>query len=64
MINNQVSKGSVNNYGMGLTIIDSLDTLYIMEMKSEFDDATKWVDSELNFGRTVRYLLFNFLSKK
>lgn len=34
----------------GATIVDALDTLYIMEMFEEFDSATDWVDKNLNFN--------------
>ncbi|KAF2077591.1 hypothetical protein CYY_001132 [Polysphondylium violaceum] len=34
-----------NWFGLGLTIIDSLDTLLIMEMKDEFIQAREWVES-------------------
>lgn len=33
---------------MGLTIIDSLDTIYIMNLKEQFDEAREWVKSGLN----------------
>lgn len=33
----------------GATIVDALDTLYIMEMFEEFDAATDWVDKNLDF---------------
>lgn len=34
----------------GATIVDALDTLYIMEMFEEFDVATDWVEKNLNFN--------------
>lgn len=34
----------------GATIVDALDTLYIMEMFDEFDAATDWVEKNLNFN--------------
>eukprot|EP00117_Sycon_ciliatum_P044095 scpid39647/ scgid31854/ Mannosyl-oligosaccharide 1,2-alpha-mannosidase IB; Mannosidase alpha class 1A member 2; Processing alpha-1,2-mannosidase IB len=36
---------------MGATIVDSLDTLHIMEMTEEFERAKKWVTNELNFDQ-------------
>ena len=37
--------------GMGMTLLDSLDTLWLMGMKEEFDDATEWVRHNLNFNK-------------
>tara|TARA_R110002050_G_scaffold79403_1_gene169762 strand:- start:1773 stop:1940 length:168 start_codon:yes stop_codon:yes gene_type:complete len=37
--------------GLGATIVDSLDTLWIMEMKEEFAEAREWVKTSLDFGR-------------
>ena len=34
----------------GATIVDALDTLYIMDMKEEFEHARKWVAMSLNFN--------------
>jgi len=36
--------------GLGATIIDSLDTLWIMDMKDEFNRAQNWVATKLNFN--------------
>lgn len=39
-----------NNWGsMGVTLVDSLDTLWLMGLKDEFNDATKWVKQSLSF---------------
>uniref|UniRef100_A0A672FQ56 alpha-1,2-Mannosidase n=1 Tax=Salarias fasciatus TaxID=181472 RepID=A0A672FQ56_SALFA len=37
----------------GATIVDALDTLYIMEMFEEFDAATDWVEKNLDFNVRV-----------
>lgn len=43
--------GSSNNWmAMGLTIIDSLDTLWLMGMRDEFDEAREWVAKNLQFA--------------
>ncbi|KAJ9464997.1 Mannosyl-oligosaccharide 1 [Diplonema papillatum] len=34
--------------GMGLTLIDSMDTLWLMGLKQEFSDAASWVDQEFD----------------
>ncbi|KAM4521816.1 mannosyl-oligosaccharide 1,2-alpha-mannosidase IA [Odontesthes bonariensis] len=43
---------SSNLFGriQGATIVDALDTLYIMEMFDEFDSATAWVEKNLDFN--------------
>lgn len=42
-------------FGLGLTIIDSLDSLYIMDMKKEYEEAKNWVENslDLNLNRDV-----------
>lgn len=35
--------GQDNWGGMGVTLVDSLDTLWIMGMKDEFNEAKEWV---------------------
>ena len=42
---------------MGATIIDALDTLYIMGMKDEYVKARDWVAENLDFGKMVRFFL-------
>ena len=37
--------------GLGATILDSLDTLWLMGMKEEYQQARDWVASELNFTK-------------
>lgn len=39
----------------GATIVDALDTLYIMEMYDEFEAATEWVEKNLDFNM-VRFI--------
>lgn len=45
-----ISKGAQNWFGLGLTLIDSLDTLYIMNLDEEFELAKEWVTTKLNFS--------------
>lgn len=41
----------------GATIVDALDTLYIMDMKEEFEHARKWVAMSLSFNHvSIIYL--------
>jgi hypothetical protein len=39
--------GKDQNNGIGITLIDSLDTLWIMDMKKEFWEARDWVRDQL-----------------
>lgn len=42
----------------GLTIVDSLDTMLIMNLKEEFAEAREWVKESLNFEKDVFVNLF------
>ncbi|KAL1268024.1 hypothetical protein QQF64_033387, partial [Cirrhinus molitorella] len=44
---------STNIFGnsqMGATIVDALDTLYIMGLHDEFKDGQEWIEQNLDFG--------------
>mmetsp|Transcript_9909 Transcript_9909/g.14604 ORF Transcript_9909/g.14604 Transcript_9909/m.14604 type:complete len:533 (-) Transcript_9909:126-1724(-) len=43
---------------MGLTLVDSLDTLLIMGLTDKFNDAREWVKTSLNFDQDVEVNLF------
>ncbi|CAO2206226.1 unnamed protein product [Urochloa humidicola] len=46
------SKTGVNSFGgLGATLVDSLDTLYIMGLKEEFKKARDWVAESLDFDK-------------
>ena len=49
---------AVASYGMGLTIVDSLDTLHLMNLTAEFDLAVEWVRTGLRFGEQEDVNLF------
>ena len=38
------------NTALGATIVDGLDTLWIMDLKDEFQAGRDWVASQLNFA--------------
>lgn len=38
----------------GATIVDALDTLYVMEMYEDFEMATEWVEKNLDFNVVSR----------
>ena len=40
---------SVLRFNLGLTLIDSLDTMLMMNLKEEFGEARSWVEGNLNF---------------
>ncbi len=47
--------GTNNNWlGLGLTIVDSLDTLWIMDLKADFKRARDWVAKNLDFNKVSR----------
>lgn len=39
--------------GLGATLVDSLDTLWLMGLKDEFQKARDWIVNELNFNRSA-----------
>ena len=41
---------SQNWFGLGLTLIYSLDTMYIMGLTDEFEEAKDWVGESLDFS--------------
>ena len=45
-----ISKGAQNWFGLGLTLIDSLDTMLVMNLQDEFEEAKEWVSSNLSFS--------------
>ncbi|KAL6662100.1 hypothetical protein ACP70R_001484 [Stipagrostis hirtigluma subsp. patula] len=53
------SKSGVDSFGgLGATLIDSLDTLYIMGLKDEFQKARVWVAESLNFDKDYEASVF------
>jgi len=44
--------------GLGATIIDSLDTLWIMDLKEEFGRARDWVATEFNLNKPYEASVF------
>lgn len=42
----------------GATIVDALDTLYIMEMYDDFNEATEWVEKNLDFNVNAEVSVF------
>jgi flagellar motor protein MotB len=50
--------GTDNWGGMGVTLVDSLDTLWVMGLKDEFNDAKKWVAASLSFDHAGQVSVF------
>ncbi|CAH2050579.1 unnamed protein product [Thlaspi arvense] len=53
------SKTGVDSFGgLGATLIDSLDTLYIMGLKEQFQRAREWVANSLDFNKNYDASVF------
>jgi hypothetical protein len=50
--------GSNNWGGLGTTLVDSLDTLYLMNMTTEFKQARDWVESSLSHDKMKAVSVF------
>lgn len=48
------------NSQLGATIVDALDTLYIMGLHEEFKDGQEWIEQNLDFGVVSSHLVFSF----
>lgn len=40
---------------MGATIVDAIDTLYIMGLMNEFNDAREWIINSFNMKQAVSH---------
>ena len=51
---------------MGLSIVDSIDTMWLMGLDDEYKKARDWIDQNLQFDHNVSPLLFSssFLSNR
>ena len=58
-----VSKTGRNWMGAGLaaTIVDSLDTLWIMGLRDEYKKARDYVEEKLNFDKVSFFYFFIYL---
>ncbi|KAH8866665.1 Mannosyl-oligosaccharide 1,2-alpha-mannosidase IB [Schistosoma japonicum] len=45
---------------LGASLIDGLDTLYIMNMDKEFDAAVEWIEMNLDFNKPTIVSVFEF----
>lgn len=53
-----ISKSYAEWFGLGLTIMDALDTMWILGLMDEFAEAREWVEKELSFDKNVDVNLF------
>lgn len=53
-VNPLTCKGSDNWGGIGMTLIDCLDTLYLMDLKDELNKAEKWLMESLDYKKVTR----------
>ena len=51
-------RGDNNWAGLGMTIVDSLDTLWIMGLMDEFNRAKEWVAQSLSFDKPASISVF------
>jgi hypothetical protein len=45
-------------FGLGLTIVDAVDSLYLMGMHEQAAEARDWIDSNLDFDKDITVNLF------
>ncbi|KAI4380574.1 hypothetical protein MLD38_006751 [Melastoma candidum] len=54
-----LTKNGENSFGgLGITIVDSLSTLYIMDLKEQFHRAKDWVANSLDFDKNYNAKVF------
>ena len=53
-----LSRGSKTWFDIGLTLIDSLDTMWLMDLKEDFNEARDWVKRSLRFDKNRYVNLF------
>lgn len=53
-----ISKSYSEWFHLGLTLIDGLDTMYLMGLREEFEDAKRWVAHDMRLDQDVDVNLF------
>jgi hypothetical protein len=58
-------KGSnlTDSGGIGYTIIDAIDTIWLMGLDDEYSRARDWIDTELTFDRHGNYNTFEVCAR-
>uniref|UniRef100_A0A8C1QX31 alpha-1,2-Mannosidase n=1 Tax=Cyprinus carpio TaxID=7962 RepID=A0A8C1QX31_CYPCA len=54
----RISDSGNGNSQMGATIVDALDTLYIMGLHDEFKDGQEWIEQNLDFSVNAEVSVF------
>ncbi|KAI9112575.1 hypothetical protein K1719_016498 [Acacia pycnantha] len=53
------TRNGVDSFGgLGATIVDSLDTLYIMGLEDQFQRAREWIANSLDFNKNIEVSVF------
>jgi hypothetical protein len=53
-----ITRKSNDWFNLGLTLVDSLDTMWLMGLTEEFDEAREWVQNEMNVAPNTDVNLF------
>ena len=53
-----ISRDSNEWFNLGLTLIDSLDTIWLMGLSKEFDEARDWIENEMKIAQDKDVNLF------
>lgn len=53
-----VSRQSSDWFGLGMTIVDSLTTMLVMDLKDDFAEARQWIENDLRFDVDKNVSLF------
>ena len=53
-----ISRSSNDWFNLGLTLIDSLDSMWLMGLDDEFNEAADWVRSDMNIAQNKDVNLF------
>lgn len=51
-------RGRDNWAGLAVTMVDTLDTLWIMGLKEEFQEARDWIEQHLHFNKHATVSVF------
>lgn len=53
-----ISRKSSDWFNLGLTLVDSLDTMWLMGLTEEFDEAREWVQEKMDVAQNTDVNLF------
>ena len=53
-----VAKTCTDWFRLGLTRVDAMDTMYLMGLREEFQDAVQWLDTHFNLDQDVEFSVF------